>query len=343
MSKQTDKSLFIVSSMSGLYQVLRSGIDTHKELGNRIIREIKAAHAFRQVEKVAELSQILVKSPIKEYQLIGQYYLAWSKYRDKENQPQILEKVIEQSRTYKTKALISRAALEVYKGNLEHALYLYTESFKTNPTVSDYIVASRGIATLKSIEGFKESALKDLETLLSLLRHAEPFASADVLNSYAVELGEAGRKDEARNVIQQVLATPFAIAYPEWRETAEELKEPNRSFAVISSLPLRPHNVLSMPAFERDDIEFPAWAGQPAPVLSYEKWTQRMAKKKKNGNKPVEQLNEKDMLLNIINIYTSDETTDATRFKIYDAVMKALSGPDKPATPETPNDDNPGA
>jgi tetratricopeptide (TPR) repeat protein len=342
MSKQTDKSLFIVSSMSGLYQVLRSGIDTHKELGNRIIREIKAAHAFRQVEKVTELSQILVNSPIKEYQLIGQYYLAWSKYRDNENQPQILERVIEQSRTYKTKALISRAALEVYKGNLNHALHFYMESFKTNPTVSDYIVASRGIATLKSIEGFKESALKDLERLLPLLRHAEPFASADVLNSYAVELGEAGRKDEAHNVIRHVLESPFIIAYPEWRETAEELREANRSFVVINPSPLRPHNVLSMPAVERDKIEFPVWAGQPAPVLSYEKWTQRMAKKKKNGKKRSEDMTEADMIMEIINIYASEDTTDAQRRKMYDAMIKAISEPDKPDTPASP-DDNPGA
>jgi hypothetical protein len=76
MSKQTDKSLFIVSSLPGLYQALLSGIESHKDLGNRVVKQIKLAHAFRQVGKAAELSQILVNNPIKEYQLIGQYYLA---------------------------------------------------------------------------------------------------------------------------------------------------------------------------------------------------------------------------------------------------------------------------
>jgi tetratricopeptide (TPR) repeat protein len=343
MSKHTDNSLFIVFSISGLYQVLRGGIDTHKELGNRIIKEIKAAHAFRQVDKVAELSEILVNNPIKEYQLIGQYYLAWSKYRDNEKQPRMLERIIEQSKAYKTKALTFRGALSFYQGRLDEAMFFYMESLKTVTSISDYIEASRCIATTKAVEGFNPSALKDLESLIPLLRYAEPKVYYDFLNSLAVELGEAGRKDEARNVIQHVLATPFAIAYPEWRETAEELKEPNRSFAVISSLPLRPHNVLSMPAFERDDIEFPSWAGRPASILSYQQGKERMAKKKKNGNKPVEPMDEKDMLMGIINIYTSEETTDATRFKIYDAVMKALSEPDKPAAPDKPDDENPGA
>jgi tetratricopeptide (TPR) repeat protein len=265
MSKQTDKSLFIVSSLPRLYQALLSGIEGHKELGNRIIREIKTAQAFRQVEKVAELSQILVNNPIKEYQLIGQYYLAWSKYRGEENQPRILERVIEQSNTYRTKALISRAALEVYKGNHEHALYFYTESFKTNPTASDYIVASRGIATLKSIEGFKKSALKDLERLLPLLKHAEPFASADVQNSYAVELGEAGRKYEARNVIKHVLESPFIIAYPEWRETANELKEPDRSFISVPQIEHKPIEI------ETKKDHHASKSKQPSKVLSFPK------------------------------------------------------------------------
>jgi hypothetical protein len=182
-----------------------------------------------------------------------------SKYRNKENQTQILDSVIEQSKTYRTKALISRAALEVYKGNLEHALYFYAESIKTNPTISDYIAASADIAILKSLEGFKRSALKDLETLLPLLKYAEPLAAADTLNSYAVELGEAGRKEEARNVIQHVVASPLVIAYPEWQETAKELKEPDRSFISIPK---------SIPQVERKPVEI-----EPEPLPEPEQET----------------------------------------------------------------------
>ena len=82
-----------------------------------------------------------------------------------------------------------------------------------------------------------------------------------------------------------------------------------------------------MPAVGRDQGEPPAWAGQPAPVVNYQQWKNRMAKKKKNGNKPVDQMNERDMMMEIMNLYTSDKTTNANRRKIYFAVMKAVSDP----------------
>src|SRR5436853_5430268 len=81
MSKQTAKNLFIVSSMPRLYQHLLSGIASYEALGNRIVKQIKAAHAFRQTDTVKELSRILINIPIKEYQLIGLYYLVWCKCR----------------------------------------------------------------------------------------------------------------------------------------------------------------------------------------------------------------------------------------------------------------------
>jgi tetratricopeptide (TPR) repeat protein len=242
MSKDIDKSLFIDSSMPRFYQQLLSGIVSFEELGNRIIKRIKAAHAFRQVEQVRELSRILINIPIREFQLIAEYYLVWCKCRDYEYPATTLEKIIEQTRTYKTKALFSRAAIEIYQGNLNHALYFYSEAFRSRPTVSEYIDLSRSIAGLKSLEGFHSSALRDLEKLVPLIRHAEPRLYFDFLNSYAVELGEAGRAYEARNVSTLVIASPFIHAYPEWQETAKDLKEPDRAF-------------ISVPLIEHDYIE----------------------------------------------------------------------------------------
>jgi hypothetical protein len=75
MSKQTENSLFIISPLAvkhaGLYQQLLRGVVSFQELGNRIIQQIKIAHAFRQVETVRELARILINIPIKEYQLIS--------------------------------------------------------------------------------------------------------------------------------------------------------------------------------------------------------------------------------------------------------------------------------
>src|SRR5215216_4660223 len=237
MSKDTDKSLFIVSSMPRLYQQLLVSIGTYEELGTRIVKQIKQYHSFRRLDEIRELGQILVNLPIEEYRLIGQYYLLWCGCREKKYHASILENVIEQSLTYKTRALQSRAAIEVYKGNFTDALHFYAESFKTQPSVSEYIETTKAIAFIKSVEGFHDLALKDLESLVPILRYAEPFAYYDILNSYAVELGMTGRKQEARNISRVVLASPFAYAYPEWYETANDLRGSSRSFAVIDPSP----------------------------------------------------------------------------------------------------------
>jgi tetratricopeptide (TPR) repeat protein len=342
MSVTTAINRFITTSVAGLYQgLIASGLG-FQEVANRLIKTAENAHAFRQYDRLHEAGKILSNFPLKQYQYIGQYYLALSMCRN--GQVNILEArpFIEKLASvapipYRARAMQLLAATYGTQRNPEQELSFFVESLKTRAST---FLGLQGIALLKAKEGYHKQSLKDLENLRSFARYMPPHIYFDYLNSLAVELGEAGRKDEARNIIKHVLASPFAIAYPEWRETAEELREPNRSFAVISSLPLRPHNVLSMPAFERDGAEFPTWAGQPAPVLSYEKWTQRMAKKKKNGNKPIEQMTESDMIVRIINIYASEDTTDAQRRKMYDAMMKALSEPDKP---EKPDDHNPGA
>jgi hypothetical protein len=59
MSKDTDKSLFIVSSMPRLYQGLLKGVGSYLHLGNRLIQIAEQAHAFRQFDKVKEIGLIL--------------------------------------------------------------------------------------------------------------------------------------------------------------------------------------------------------------------------------------------------------------------------------------------
>jgi tetratricopeptide (TPR) repeat protein len=194
-----------------------------KGLGNRIISEIKIARAFRQSDVVRQLSSILINFPVREYQLIGEYYEVWCDYRESKCRTEVLERVIEQSKTYKTKALFSLAAFEGRKGRIETSLRLYSESLKTAPTVSEQIELLRSVAVLKAGEGFHASSLKDLESLLPFIRCSEPLAYYDFLNSYAIELGEVGRIEEAQNVCRITLASPYAFAYPEWSETANEI------------------------------------------------------------------------------------------------------------------------
>ena len=330
MSKPTDKSLFMDSSLRRFYQQLLSGIVSYRELGNRVIRQIKAAHAFRQVERVGELSNLLLNIPIKEYQLIGQYYLYWCRYRNHECDIASLEAIIDHTRTYKAQALLSRGTLEYDHRRHQEAFYFYAEALKARPNVSEYIAISRAIAVAKATDGFHKLALTDMEKLLPIIKHAEPRLYYDFLNSYAVELGEAGRKQEARNISRFVLASPFAHAYPEWQETANDLMGINRSFVAFNRTPYLSRTVLPMPVVEY--VESVVKLDKPARVFELEKWKKKMAKgRKKNGDKkPYDEMDEREMFLEIMQLYASDDTTDEQRRRIFNAVVGILSEPDKP-------------
>jgi hypothetical protein len=162
--------------MPRFYQQLFSRIGSYQEVGNHIIKRIKTAQAFRQVEQVRELSTLLINFPIKEYRVIAQYHLVWCDCRELKFNNAALETIIEQTKTYKTKALTSRGTFEWYKGNNEAALYFYSEALKASPTISEYIDLSRAIAVLKAQEGFKARSIQEMETLIPLIRHAEPLA-----------------------------------------------------------------------------------------------------------------------------------------------------------------------
>ena len=237
MSKQTDSSFLIGSSLPALYQHLLTGAASYGELGNRILLRLKAAHAFHQVEQVRELARLLSNIPIREFQFIGQYYLVWCKCREMEYHSDILERIAEQTQTYKAKALISRAAFDVYQSKIEPAFYFYSEALRASPTVSDFIKASTGIATVKSVEGFNKLALRDLENLLPLLRHAEPLTYFQAINSYAVELLASNRAAEAQDVSAIAASSPFGPFYPEFQETLSEAtsQQKHRSIATVSS------------------------------------------------------------------------------------------------------------
>lgn len=237
MSKQMESNLFILSSFKQtreFYQHLVSGITTYEGLATRILKQIEGAHAFRQVERVRELARILINIPIREFQLTAQYYLVWCKCRELDYHNEVLERIIEQSQTCKTRALFSRGAFEWYNGNNEAALYFYSEALKTSPTVSEYVDLSRTIAVLKGTEGFHRSAIREFENLLPVIKYAEPRVYYDFLNSYAVELMQDHRLSEAHNTASIAVSSPFGPFYPEWRETLSDVRLKTKRPSTVS-------------------------------------------------------------------------------------------------------------
>ena len=241
-----------------------------------------------------------------------------SKCRDKEYDTAALEKIIDQTQTYKAQALLSRGTFEYYKQSTDTALYFYNEALKARPNISQYISISLTIAIAKSVEGFHKFALKDLERLIPIIKYAEPKLYYDFLNSYAIELAEVGRKYEARNVIKPVLESPFIIAYPEWRETAEDLKGPNRSFAVLNpTRPRRKGKLLSMPVIEYAE---PTEWHKPAQVISQESWKAKMSDKG-------DELDGRELLLKVVELSTHPGMTDAKLLQVIQLMYKLLIEP----------------
>jgi hypothetical protein len=136
------------------------------------------------------------------------------------------------------------AAVSAHLKKPDAELYYFTETLKASKDIATSLIAYLGIAVHKSREGYHKQALADLESILPVIKYAPAHTYFDILNSYAVELGEAGRKYEARSIMRVVLASPLAVAYPMWRETAEDLRPARRSFVAISS---PSSNVLSLP------------------------------------------------------------------------------------------------
>jgi tetratricopeptide (TPR) repeat protein len=233
MSNKTDDNLFMISSLTrkyagGFYQELLKGIGSYEQLGKRLIYLGEQAHAFRQFNKVQEIGQLLSNIPIKDYQAIGYYFLAVAVNNkgngDQDKARQLYERAAETAPAhYQSKSLLSLAAVAANTNKRDLEMYYYLETIKAGKMSVAALEAFRGVAIYKAMEGYHDRAIKDLEAIMPIIKFAPPHIYYAYLNSYATELGEVGRKSEARNISRIVLASPFATAYPEWQETGREL------------------------------------------------------------------------------------------------------------------------
>jgi tetratricopeptide (TPR) repeat protein len=319
-----------------LYQVLRRGIESYHQIGHRLIQLAEQAHAFRQFDKIKEMGLMLSNIPIKDYQAIGSYFLAVAaNHKGKGNQDEakrLFELTVDTAPdTYKVKATLSLGGLSFHRRDYDSSLYFYHEGLKTGKLSAAGLHAIRAISVLKAIEGNHAQAVRDLESILSVIKYAPAHIYFDILNSYAVELGEVGRKDEARSIMRHVLASPFIFAYPEWRETAEELKQANRSSVVIESATSLSRNVLFMPV--EHERRQNAAERSPATIVDFRKWKARMFKDgEKTQNK--KRMSDKDILMRLMEILTDETTTSEQKRQIWEAAEKIISEPSQPE----PND-----
>jgi len=339
MSRDTAASFFIPSPLlaksAELYQVLRRGIENYHQLAGRLIKLAEHAHACRQFDRAREYGLILTNIPIRNYQAIGTYFLAVATHRrasgDRQAARQLFEQAVDAAPdAYKIKATLSLGALAFHDRDFDTALYHYRETVSAGLSAAS-LHAIKAVSVIRAIEGDHQRAVSDLEAILPLVRYAPPHICMDMLNSYAVELGEVGRKDEARNIMRVVLASPFARVYPEWRETAEDLRPSRRSMVTVGVVP---YNVLAMPERELDPP--PSRRPIPAQVLDLAKWKEKMVKERNDEpDENIDAMDRSDLIVRLLEMINKEDIDEAKLRKIVniaEATMTRRKPPDKPAS-----------
>lgn len=230
-----------LSKYAGFYQELLSGTVNYAQLANRLIQVAEQSLSFRQFDIVREAGLILYNIPVKHYQAIGCYFLAIAANDlgngDQDEARRLFELVVDTAPdSYKAKAILWLGTLAIRGNDFDSASRYFHEAVRIGKINEAGLQAIRGMSILKSIEGFHESAIADVEGVLPLVRFAPLKVRLDCLNSYAVELSEVGRLQEAESVSSLVIASPLARYYPEWQETLSDVrsKRKRRSMVTIS-------------------------------------------------------------------------------------------------------------
>jgi tetratricopeptide (TPR) repeat protein len=341
------------TSHAGFYQhvvsELTKGICTRQvftDLGNKLIAIAEYAYAIRRMDIVEQASQFLLNLPLsREYQSVGRYYEASCLYRKgKFREARIMLECLagELPSKFRARALIALSATYYQSGDFKFFLSLCLEAGRTAAyddlhDPQSIVTAHRNLALYKSTQGDHHGAIADLERMFPLVRAVsgwQPYLYYEHLNSFAVELGEVGRLEEAHNVSEIVLASPLASAYPEWRETRDEIAlrgyRASRSFVAFSQKVSKVENVLSMPVREHSgsiasEKLIPPFVHKRAGVTFIQDWKSNMVKKRngdKKDNKPTEELDDREMLLKIVQISTQKGLPDEALLEMVDALEK---------------------
>jgi tetratricopeptide (TPR) repeat protein len=331
------------------YQHLTSGLikgifskQAVYDLAHKLIALAEHAYSLRQTDIVREVSQLLLHLPLDSaYKSLGNYYHALCVYRSgnyadaRYQLEQVLERV---PKEFRGRVLISISATYYHSNDLSSFLKVCFEAGRAGHFARDLksiVMAGRNLSLYQSLKGDHRSAVSLLETAFPLVRAVrEPYFYYEHLNSFAVELSEVGRLEEAQNVCRITLASPFVFAYPEWRETWQELAlrgyKSRSSVPVIQSFlaPKKAKNVLRLPERERPESTRRSPFFQPSDVTSLEDWKNKMVKEPNGENEDIKNMDEKDLFLKLMQLSTQDDITRKKLLKLVEYAIKVTSEPD---------------
>jgi AraC-like DNA-binding protein len=192
----------------------------------QLIQSAETSYYLRDIQSQHEIA-LLLKSFGYPFSQVGQYYESIYLFRSGQYDKarELLECVADSAPArYRSKALLSLAGVAEHIGRFEESLRLRLQISSDNPVT--LLEAQCGMAAQRGIEGDHRAALRDLERFMPFAhligKRGHP-AYITFLNSYAVELAESNRTQEAEQVASVIAASPFISRYPEWQETVAEI------------------------------------------------------------------------------------------------------------------------
>jgi len=210
-------------------------------------RQLAALREFESLGRVAKM----IQSPI------GRYYEALASKAGGGNPEFNIAGLPDKD---KARVLISIAQGFRARGDVGYAARIALESHRLAIRHGDRFTlgnAQRELAVSLSVVGDHRQALRLLESAAPSALDLNPYDVAaaahfaDYHNSIAVELFELGRTREARRAVSVALASPFAHAYPEWRETSQAIErlegQPSRKLVTVALPVLPASNVVYLP------------------------------------------------------------------------------------------------
>jgi hypothetical protein len=214
-------------------------------LAGRLASIAQQFHFARATEAIQYTSKLILDLPVSNaVRAIGWHYggISSLERREFEAAQEKFERVVaEGTPVYKARALQGLGAAHRGKGDIDCALRFYrlaaTAARDSDPAT--LLSSVQMSAVVQATLGDHESALKNLVSVRDLagsVSRLHPLAAYKYVNSLAIEMGECGRFNEALQLTDITLASPLATAYPEWRETREELFLKRESCVVSVSL-----------------------------------------------------------------------------------------------------------
>jgi hypothetical protein len=203
----------------------------------RLIRLAELAYNTRRFDDLKPIADALLSIPFAAAQKAGKYYQAVLVMRAGQlNAAASMLAPISAPR-----ALLTLGAIHRAKGDSQEAARYNVEAMHAGMgrDLFTFACASAQLATIRAIEGDHAGSLYAFESLAPIMRaiaKAHPHVIASWHNSRAIELAELGRITEAQQAVSVALASSIAHAYPEFQETAAELRQvqPERIAVVVT-------------------------------------------------------------------------------------------------------------